>query len=178
MKTIQIMPALFVITMTMINCSTESNNETNEEKNAKEIINLSGDDTSAVGTSLEVGDIEYGRVDLTGLEDSIVIVPKGATISEDSPTLSPGDPGYVESIIDFQDSENGFIIVAGEEVISMTIVVDGVQRQYGCESNFGTFTVCGEISIDKNSREAVFTDTTVLNIDTGTILTMNGTVQW
>ena len=165
MKIVQIIPAFLTATMIMIGCSTESNNEAENGNNASGIIRLSGEDTSAVGTELEVGDIDYGRVDLTGLEDSIIIVHKGVTISE-------------ESIVDAFDSENGFVIVAGEQVISMTIVTDGVQRQYACDSTFGTFTDCNDISINEDSNEAVFTNTTVQNVETGSILTMNGTLRW
>lgn len=178
MKTLQILSAFLFIAISMTNCSTESNSELQNENNASGIIRLSGEDTAAVGNELEVGDIDYGRVDLTGLEDSIIVVHKGAAISEETPTLSPGDPGYVESIIDAPDSENGFIIVAGEQVISMTIVTNGVQRQYGCDSTFGTFIDCNTISINEDLREAVFTDTTVQNVETGAILTMNGTLRW
>lgn len=178
MKIVQIILAFLTATMLMIGCSTESNNETENGNNASGIIRLSGEDTSAVGTELEVGDIDYGRVDLTGLEDSIIVVHEGATISEESPTLSPGDPGYVESIIDAPDSENGFVIVAGEQVISMTIVTNGVQRQYGCDSTFGTFIDCNTINKNEELKEAVFTDTTVQNVETGSILTMNGTLRW
>lgn len=178
MKTLQLLSAFLITAILMTNCTTESNNETQNENNASGSIRLSGEDTEAVGNELQVGDIDYGRVDLTGLEDSIIVVHEGATISEDSPSLSPGDPGYVESIINAPDTENGFIIVAGEQVISMTIVTNGVQRQYGCDSTFGTFIDCNTISINEDLREAVFTDTTVQNVETGEILTMNGTLRW
>lgn len=178
MKTLQILSVFLITAISMTNCSTESNNESQNENNTTGTIRLSGEDTAVVGSELQVGDIDYGRVDLTGLEDSVILVHKGATISEESPTLSPGDPGYAESIIDAPDTENGFIIVAGEQVISMTIVTNGAQRQYGCDSTFGTFIDCNTIGINEDLREAVFTNTTVQNVETGTVLTMNGMLKW
>ncbi|QLG45067.1 hypothetical protein [Costertonia aggregata] len=178
MKTLRMLSLFLITAIFMTNCSSESNNEPQNENNATGTIRMSGEDTAAIGNELQVGDIDYGRVDLTGLEDSIIVVHQGATIVEESPTLSPGDPGYVESIIDAPDTENGFIIVAGEQVVSMTIVTNGVQRQYGCDSTFGTFTDCNTISINKDLREAVFMNTTVQNVETGAILTMNGTLRW
>tara|TARA_R110001583_G_scaffold60219_8_gene179033 strand:+ start:1072 stop:1608 length:537 start_codon:yes stop_codon:yes gene_type:complete len=178
MKALQLISTLLLTVLTMSNCTEESNEETTEGSNVNAKLSLSGEDTNVVGTYLEVGDVAYGRVDLTGLEHSIVLVPKGATISEDKPVLSPNDAGYVESIINFPDKENSFVIVAGEQLVSMILVTNGTERRYTCESLYGTSINCGLIQLDEDSKTVIFTNTAVENTETGTLLTLNGTVKW
>ncbi len=174
MKTIH----LFFAMILLINCTTDSTNETIEELNNQGILTLSGEDTSIVGNELQIGDIAFGREDLTGLENTIVIVSKGANISEEPPSLSINDPDYVESIIDFPDKKNTFVIVAGEKLISMVIVTNGIERRYTCDSTYESSIACGSIILNKDSKKAIFLNSTVKNAETGTVLTINGTISW
>lgn len=176
MKTVYIVYALLLST-SMTSCN-KDNDEINEVNNAQGVIELVGEDTLTVGTELEVGDIAYGREDLTGLEESVIIVSKGAIISEETQSTSPNDPDYAQSIIDFPDEKNGFVIVAGEQLVSIVIITNGVETRYVCDSIFETSISCGSVSINKDDKRVVFTNTTVRNTETGTVLTMNGTLQW
>ncbi len=176
MKTTYIVYALLLLT-SLTSCN-KDNDAVNETNNAQGIIELVGEDTQVVGTELEVGDIAYGREDLTGLEESVIIVSKGAAISQETPTISPNDPDYAESIIDFPDEKNGFVIVAGEQLVSIVIITNGVETRYVCDSIFETSISCGSVSIDKDDKRVVFTNTTVRNTETGTVLTMNGSLKW
>ncbi len=123
---------------------------------------MSDDDTTIIGTKLTVGSIAYGRSDLTGVAASIIIVSEGSTISEDSPTLSSNDLG--------------FVIVVTKDLVSMVIITDGIERRYACDALFNTFITCGSITLDNKIKKALFNNTTVENTDTGSILTMNGIV--
>lgn len=179
MKTVYTILTMLSVMSLFINCDNDNSNE--EEITgtaAKGIITLSGEDTAEIGTQLEVGDINYGRKDLTGLDETIIIVPKGAKISEDAPDLPLNDPDYVESIISFEDVENAFVIVLGQELISMVIVVNGIERRYICDSLFETSIACGSIVLDAEAKQSTLSNVTVKNVETGTILTMNGTVNW
>ena len=162
-----------VVLISACTADTDENNNT-----ASGTINLSGDDTAIIGTKLVVGNIAYGRSDLTGVAASIIIVPEGSTISEDAPILSPNDPEFVRSIINFEDDKNAFVIVVTKDLISMVIVTEGIERRYACDALFNTFITCESIILDNNINKAVFNNTTVENTDTGSILTMNGTVTW
>ncbi len=166
----------FTLFLLVIGCSNNDDNATNDN-NAKGTILLSGDDTSDVGTTLIVGDIAEGRTDLTGTQDSIIIVEEGTTISDDPAPFPPGDPRNIE-IFNRSDPDNGFVIVVKDGAVSMSIVVQGVPYTHACDSEFNIFTDCGSLDIDLNENKVIFIDTTVENTDTGAILTLNGTVTW
>ncbi|WP_444994742.1 hypothetical protein [Aliikangiella sp. IMCC44359] len=125
-------------------------------------IALSGDDTVDIGTQLKTGQIDYGRVDLTGLEESIVIVDEGSTIDENEPVP--------------HDITNTFVMVVAKDMISMTIVREGTSYRYACASS--VFTPCGDLVFDIDNRTATFNDATVINTSTDAILTLNGEVKW
>jgi len=162
----------------VIGCSNSDNdNNVNNDNDAKGTILLSGDDTSEVGTTLIVGDIAEGRADLTGTEDSIIIVEEGTTISDDPAPFPPGDPRNV-AVFNTSDPNNGFVIVVKDGAISMNIIVEGVPYTHACESEFNIFTGCGSLDMNLNENEVVFNNSTVENTETGTILTLNGTVTW
>ncbi len=159
----------------IIGCS-NSNNQSNDN-DAKGTILLSGEDTSEIGTTLIVGHITEGRADLTGIEDSIIIVEKGTTISKDPAPYPPGDPRNV-AVFNRKDPNNGFVIVVKDVSISMSIIVEGVPYTYACESEFNIFTNCGSLDINLIENKVVFDNSTVENTDTGAILTLNGTITW
>lgn len=179
MKTIYTILTMLSVMFLSINCDNDNSSEEEiASTDARGVITLSGEDTTEIGTQLEVGNINYGRKDLTGLDETIIIVPKGAKISEDAPDLPLNDPNYVESIISFEDIENTFVIVLGQELISMVIVVNGIERRYICDSLFETSIACGSVVLDAEAKKSVLSNVTVKNVETGTILTMNGTVNW
>ena len=168
----------FLFLLLIIGCSnSDNNNNANSSNEAKGTILLSGDDTSEVGTTLIVGDIAEGRVDLTGTQDSIIIVEEGTTISDDLAPFPPGDPRNV-SVFERSDPNNGFVMVVKDGAVSMSIIVEGVPYTHACESEFNIFTDCGSLDINLNENKVVFNNSTVENTDTGAILTLNGTVTW
>jgi hypothetical protein len=93
--------------------------------------------------------------------------------------------------ISLADPENGFVInvsddtpgASGMKFISMSIVVDGTEFSYTCYTPTApSWSVdCGgldSILIDIPGRTVSFTDTTVINTISATILTLNGTLTW
>ncbi len=53
---------------------------------------LSGAETTQTGSSLKTGDLAFGRVDLTGPIDALIIVDECSTISTAPAAFPPGDP--------------------------------------------------------------------------------------
>tara|TARA_R110002073_G_scaffold279026_1_gene443140 strand:- start:428001 stop:428534 length:534 start_codon:yes stop_codon:yes gene_type:complete len=176
MKNLKKLSTVLIALLFFLSCTADADQQNNTTVDGE--IQLSGEDTTSVGTTLKVGAIAYGRKDLTGIEASIVIAPFGSTISEGSPTLAPTDPAYVRSIINFKDDKNAFVIVVTQELISMVIVTNGVERRYVCDSKFNTSVTCGSITLDAQNKTLIFNNSTVKNTDTDTILTLNGTLNW
>jgi hypothetical protein len=132
-------------------------------------ITLSGDEAAANGGTLRTGDVKTNRADLTGDIDSAIIVDEGSIIP----------PQGSDPVIQHDDINNLFTIVVGETNISMGIIANGVTRRYACSSGGAIFTDCGTgLNFDLAGKKVTFTDTTVINIDTDSILTLNGMVQW
>jgi hypothetical protein len=132
-------------------------------------ITLSGDEAVANGGTLRTGDVKANRADLTGNIDSAIIVDEGSIIP----------PQGSDPVIQHDDINNLFTIVVGETNISMGIIANGVTRRYACSSGGAIFTDCGTgLNFDLAGKKVTFTDTTVINIDTDSILTLNGMVQW
>jgi hypothetical protein len=144
-------------------------------------IMLSGDDTSVVGTTLDTGTIASSLAD-AAQPDYIVIVDKQSTVViEDS--MAPE--------INLADLENGFVInvsddtagASGMKFISMSIVVDSTEFSYTCYTeNAPSWSIdCGgleAINLDITGRTVSFNETTVINTDSATILTLDGTLTW
>ncbi len=170
-------PHLFFLFIFLVLACSNNSDDDLDNNNAQGTIQLSGDDTSDVGTTLIVGDVAEGRADLTGTEDSIVIVNAGTVISDDPAPFPPGDPRNTDIFIT-DDPENGFVIVVGAGGISMSIVVDGIPYRHACISGFDTFIDCGSLDLALGENRVVFNDSTVENTETGVILTLNGTVTW
>ncbi|PQV46027.1 hypothetical protein CLV33_11178 [Jejuia pallidilutea] len=167
---------LILTLLCLVNCSNddEKNSESNDVSGT---IQLSGEDTATIGTTLTVGNINLDGLATTGTTKSV-------TLSDENTSIIGGE---VEST----NFSNAFIIVASEftfedntsaqKVISMTIVSNSTEFRYGCltPSNSSGFIDCGVgLKVDKEKKEVIFQDTTVENTETGAILTMNGTVTW
>lgn len=163
------------IIITLINCSSDGDNNS-EDNNVTGTIRLSGDDTSQIGTSLIVGNIDLDGLDSTGTINSV--------------TLSDENTRIVDGEAESTNFSDAFIIVASEftiensttaqKVISMTIVSNSNEYRYGCltPSN-SSFIDCGTgLIVDKEKKEVVFEDTTVENTESGAVLTMNGVITW
>jgi len=174
MKKINVL--LIVTLICLISCS-DGGDKDSENNDVFGTIQLSGEDTATIGSSLKVGNINLDGLDTTGTTKSV-------TLSDENTSIVGGE---VEST----NFSNAFIIVASEftlednttaqKVISMTIVSNSTEFRYGCltPSNSSGFIDCGTgLKVDKDKKEVVFKNTTVENTETGTILTMNGTITW
>jgi hypothetical protein len=144
-------------------------------------LTLSGDDTSVVGTTLDTGFIASSLADEVQ-PDYIIIVDRESTVVIEN-SLAPH--------VELADLDNGFVInvsddtagQSGTKFISMSIVVDGTEFKYTCITpSAQAWTIdCGgleSIALDIPGRTVTFVDTTVINTDSATILTLNGTLIW
>lgn len=143
-------------------------------------FDLSGDDTSVYGTRLDAGAVGASLANsATGQPDYIIIVDEGKSVTD---SMSIEFEGVEETI-------NGFILVFSDastaitdlEFISMTILKDGVEFDYTCIAPSEPPADCGgleAVSLDIPSGTATLTNATVVNADSGTVLTLNGTVTW
>ena len=140
-------------------------------------IELSGDETSDVGTELVVGHIAVGRADLTGTDKSVILTDENTEITEEGPEPKNLDKGF---ILIGGDDLNADGTTSSEKDISMVIFIDGEEYRFGCAvPNSGNFIDCGaDYNIDFDKKEIVFKETTVVNTDTEVTLTMNGTITW
>lgn len=159
----------------------EENPEEEEEEttttNNFGTIELSGDETSDVGTELVVGHIAVGRADLTGTDKSVILTDENTEITEEGPEPKNLDKGF---ILIGGDDLNADGTTSSEKDISMVIFIDGEEYRFGCAvPNSGNFIDCGaDYNIDFDKKEIVFKETTVVNTDTEVTLTMNGTITW
>lgn len=140
-------------------------------------LSLSGSETSQVGTNLKTGGLAFGREDLTGPIDSLIIVDQCSTISDAPAAFPPGDPMNVASF-NTADPDNTFVMVVSDAAISMSIVKNAVPYRYACDSDFDVFMDCGGLDFDVQTRTLTMTNVTVENTDTASVLTLNGTVVW
>ncbi|MEM5566832.1 hypothetical protein WNY78_17050 [Psychroserpens sp. AS72] len=177
MKTIRNAFKILIITLLLTGCSGDDDSNSGGSGNFG-TIQLSGPDTSSLGSSLTVGNIDPDGLSSTGTSSSVVLLDENTTIvnGELIPT----------------DFLNGFVIVAAQftvgdnaevnKAISMTILKNGEEFSYVCTTpatSAADNTDCGTgFSVDKVAKQIVFDDTTVINVDTETILTMNGTINY
>jgi hypothetical protein len=167
---------IILIALLIVGCS--SSDDSSGSNSVFGTIQLSGSDTSSIGTSLTVGNIDEDALDTTGTSSSVVL-------SDENTTFVNGEPNVGNFL-------NAFIIVAAEftvgdgsdaqKAISMTILKDGEEFSYVCSTpatSSADNTDCGTgFSVDKSAKRIVFNDTTVINVDSGAILTMNGTIDY
>ena len=156
---------------------TEEEEEEETTTNNFGTIELSGDETSDVGTELVVGHIAVGRADLTGTDKSVILTDENTEITEEGPEPKNLDKGF---ILIGGDDLNANGTTSSEKDISMVIFIDGEEYRFGCAvPNSGNFIDCGaDYNIDFDKKEIVFKETTVVNTDTEVTLTMNGTITW
>nr|WP_297787591.1 hypothetical protein [uncultured Allomuricauda sp.] len=159
-------------------CGTDDGNEP-ENGTLNEVqgtIQLSGEETSELGTSLTIGNIEVANVALSGTDKSVILLSENITV--------------VDNEFIYESDQNGFVIVAADfstggsldidKTISMTIVRNGQEFRHACSSPYQNFfTACGDgFGVDFESKRVIFENTTVINTDDDTILTMGGTITW
>ncbi|MBU2920730.1 hypothetical protein KO504_05215 [Winogradskyella psychrotolerans] len=174
MKTKRSILNIALIVLLTVSCS--SSDDSSGGNAVYGIIQLSGPDTSEIGSTLTVGNINADALGSTGTSSSVVLADENTTFENGVPNPT--------------DFSNGFIIVAAEfddnavvdKTISMTILKNGEEYRYVCSTpptSAADNTDCGVgFSTDKVAKEVKFDDTTVINVDTGTILTMNGTINY
>ncbi|SDH28370.1 hypothetical protein [Winogradskyella thalassocola] len=165
-----------LIALLIVSCS--SNDDSSGSNAVLGTIQLSGQDTSSIGDALIVGNVDADALNTTGTSSSVVL-------SDEDTTFVNGEPNLVNFL-------NAFVIVAAEfsvgnnadvqKAISMTILKNGEEFSYVCSTpptSSADNTDCGTgFSVDKSAKRIVFDNTTVINVDSGTILTMNGTINY
>lgn len=139
-------------------------------------IQLSGDETADVGTTLTVGHIAVGREDLTGTTKSVILTDVNTPITEEG----PAPPNL----------KNGFILIGGDDLdtlssdgalkdISMIIFIDDLEYRFACSVPADTFIDCGEdYDIDFENKTMVFDSTIVANTETQKVLVLDGNISW
>ena len=162
----------------VFSCSSGDGN-LSEEGNQKEVqgtIRLSGEETSELGETLKVGNIEVANATLSGTDKSIILLSENITV--------------VDNEFVYSDDQNGFVIVAADfstggspdvdKTVSMTIVRNGEEFRHACTSPYlSFFTDCGEgFAVDFEGKKVTFENTTVINTEDEAILTLDGTVTW
>lgn len=160
--------------------SEEEGNDTEDETSTNSnfgVIQLSGDETSAVGDSLVVAHIAVGRADLTGTVKSVILTDENTEITEEGPSPKKLDKGFVLIGGDDLNSEGN---TDAEKDISMVIFIDGIEYRFGCSvPSGGKFMDCGaDYKIDFEKKEMIFDNTTVSNTETQVTLTLDGIIKW
>lgn len=136
-------------------------------------LQLSGADTGAVGTRLEIGDVALVRDE--GQPDTYYCIDRGSRVSGFEYSLASG-PGDLFGNTVLADPLNTFVINAiagGLDGISMTILVGGVGYDYVCVS-------CAGLGFDTDNRMITFDGVEVMpsgSAATGP-LTLDGTILW
>ena len=167
--------ALF--TFCIISCSS-SDDSNSGNNNVFGTIELSGADTASVGTTLVVGNIEANAFNTTGTSSSVVLLDENTTIENDELVSTDFANAFIIVAAQFSSEDNA----AADKTISMTILKNGEEFRYVC-STPPTSTIdntdCGlGYSVDKIAKRVTFNDTTVINVDSGSILTMNGIINY
>jgi len=162
----------------LVGCgSDDSDTNENSSGNTTGTITLSGTDTTLVGTQLDTGFVGSSLA-AGGQPDYIVIVDAASTVSFTSPNIL---------IPNLADANNGFVVVvtddsagSGNKAISMSIWVSGTKYDYACTTPVSVFIECGvnSFTLDIGSKTVSFNNLTVTNVDTSTVLTMDGTLTW
>ena len=166
--------ALFALLI--FSCS--SNDDSNSNSQVFGTIQLSGSDTSSVGNTLVVGNIDTEAFNTTGTYSSVVLMDENTTIENGELVLTDFSNGFVMVAARFHDEDDAIV----DQAISMTILSNGEEFRYGCTTpptNATDNIDCGTgLIVDKIGKRVVFDDTTVINLDSGAILTMNGTINY
>lgn len=159
-------------------CSSDSNSN-EDAANAKGIITLTGEETSVLGNSLSVANAVEGLYQ-TGTGKSVTLLHKSIDVDSDG-GITPTSASFTNSFIivtaQFESGDNASV----HKAISMTIVKNGEEYLFTCTAIEGE-TVdddCGaNFLVDQEDKRVVFDNTTVINTDSGKVLTMDGIVTW
>ncbi len=170
---------IVVITLLVMGCSdSDDNSESDDDNTVLGTIQLSGEDTAWVGTSLSVGNIDPDALNTTGTSSSVVLLDENTIVQNGE--LIPTDfmNAFVIVVAQFSADDNATV----NKTISMTIVTNGEEFRYVCSTpptSAADDTDCGTgFSVDKVAKQIVFDDTTVINVDSEAILTMNGIINY
>jgi hypothetical protein len=170
---------LSIFTLTMFtNCNSDDGDEPEDGKSGKVegTIQLSGEETGVLGTSLTVGNIEVGNASLTGTDKSVILLSDNITVVDNELVYSNDQSGFVIVAADFSTGGSPDI----DKTISMTIVKNGEEYPHACSSPYqGFFMACGDgFEVDFEAKKVTFEGTTVINTDDDKILTMDGVITW
>ena len=167
---------LMLIALLILGCS--SNDDSSNNHTVYGSIQLSGSDTSSLGNTLSVGNIDADALDTTGTSSSVVLSDENTSFVNGEPNIGDLLNGFVIVAAEFSTSGNADV----QKAISMTILKNGEEFSYVCSTpatSAADNTDCGTgFSVDKDAKVVVFDNTTVINVDTGTILTMDGTINY
>lgn len=169
---------IVIITLLVVSCSESDDNSDSGSNTVIGTIQLSGDDTAEVGNSLTVGNIDSNAFNTTGTSSSVVLVDINTTVVNGELVPTNFMNAFVIVAAQFSAEDNAAV----DKTISMTIVKNGEEFRYVCSTpptSAADDTDCGlGFSVDKVIKQVVFDDTTVINVDSGSILTMNGTINY
>ncbi|WP_372752841.1 hypothetical protein [Mariniflexile sp.] len=169
---------LFLVTLIIITSCSDNGGNDSDNGAVFGTIQLSGPDTAAIGTSLKVGNIDIDGLDTTGTSKSVTLLDENTNIEDGELVPTNFSNAFVIVAVQFSAED----MADGEKAISMAILKNGEEFRYVCTtpSETSSFdTDCGTgFSVDKTNKKVTFQNTTVINTDTGTILTMNGVVTW
>ena len=166
---------LVFMMLSIVSCSSSDNDS--DSNNVSGTIQLSGSDTSFLGNSLQVGNIDVDGLDTTGTSKSVTLLDKNTTIEDGELVPTDFSNAFVIVVTQFTEEDNTDV----EKGISMAILKNGEDNKYACLTPVANsnFTACGAgFNMNKSKKEIVFDNTTVINTESGTILTMNGTITW
>lgn len=168
-----------LIALFIMGCSSsDDGSESDDGSTVLGTIQLSGDDTVVVGTSLTVANIDPDGLSTTGTSSSVVLLDENTTVENGELVPTNFMNAFVIVAAQFSADDNAAV----NKTISMTIVSNGEEFRYVCSTpptSAADDTDCGTgFSVDKVVKQIVFDDTTVVNVDSGTILTMNGTINY
>ncbi|MCK0157560.1 hypothetical protein MWU65_10245 [Cellulophaga sp. F20128] len=160
--------------ITSISCSSDNNDSDNTSR-AKGTITLSGEETSAVGTSLKVENIVVGSAQ-TGTAKSVTLLHKNIKVENGELNFTDPDNTFIIVTAQFENTDNS----DAARTISMAINVNGEEYKFACSTpEVGTFVNCGDnFNVNQSGKIITFNNTTVINTKSGKILTMNGSISW
>lgn len=167
-----------IITLLVMGCSGSDDNSDSDDYTVLGTIQLSGVDTAIVGSSLAVVNIDPNGLSTTGTSSAVVLLDKNTTVQNGELMPTNFMNAFVIVAAQFSIEDNAAV----EKTISMTILKNGEEFSYVCSTpptSAADDTDCGAgFSVDKVVKRIVFDDTTVVNVDSGEILTMNGTINY
>ena len=179
MKTkFKLMKKVVIVLLAMACSGSDDNSDSADDNTVNGTIQLSGDDTTEVGSSLTVANIDPNGLSTTGTSSAVVLLDENTTVENGELVPTNFMNAFVIVAAQFSADDNAAV----EKTISMTIVKNGEEFRYVCSTpptSAADDTDCGSgFSVDKVIKQVVFDDTTVVNVDSGTILTMNGTINY